>query len=57
MGAVCLVDHEDDVLALIERPRNLAEFEDGGDEDLSHVLLEEGLKFFLAASACEIGDI
>ena len=57
LGAVRLVDHEDDVLTVVECPRNLAEFEDGGDEDLSHVLLEEGLKLLLAAGACEVGDI
>lgn len=57
LGAVSFVDHENDVLAVVERLRDLAEFEDSGDEDLSHVLPEEGFKLLLTAGACEIGDI
>ena len=57
LGAVRLINHKDDVLALVERPRDLAEFEDGGDENLSHVLLEEGFKLLFAAGACEVGDV
>ena len=57
LGAVSFVDHDDDVLAVVDRLRDLAEFEDSSDEDLSHVLPEEGFKFLLATGACEVGDI
>ena len=48
-GAVGLVDHGNDVVAAVELAVGLAELEDGGDDDLAGVLLEQPLQLLIVA--------
>ena len=57
LGPVGLVDHDDDVVALVQDSIHFAELEDRCDEDLPRVCCEEGRQFLLTAGGGHVGDI
>ena len=57
LGAVRLVDHDDDVGALVQAPVRLGELVDGRDEHLAHVLGEEGLKLLAGGDGHQVRHV
>ena len=41
LGSVSFVDHDNDIITGIQFAINLAELENGGDQDLAHITTEE----------------
>ena len=57
LRAVRLVDHRDDVAAVVEDAVGLAELEDRGDDDLAHVLRQQPLQLAAAVGLDEVRHV
>src|SRR5690606_33118907 len=62
LGAVGFVYHDDDVFAVVQQGRivicpDIAEFEDGGDDDFAGVLAQQGFQRFAAVRFDQVGDV
>jgi hypothetical protein len=57
LGAMGLVDEDDDVLAVVELARGLAELVDCRDDDLAHIVVEQLLKLLAAVGGLEVRDV
>ena len=57
LRTVCLVDHDDDVIAIVEYALRLAELEDGGDDHLPDVLGEQVGQLCSGVCAHQVGHL
>ncbi len=57
LGAVRLVDHDDNVVPLVEHAVRLGEFEDGRDDDLARVLAQQLLQLGAGLRLDQVGDV
>ena len=57
LGAVGLVDHGDDVVAVVEDARRLAELVDRRDDDLAHVLRQQPLQLLAAVGLDQVRHV
>src|SRR5207253_2932695 len=57
LGAVRLVDEDDDVVAVVEEAVGFPELVDGGDDDLAGVVLQEALQLGAGLRLHQVGDV